>query len=81
MTVDQATESDYQYFCAHPDEEVYIREFVPGEFGKRELPELPPGYRYTSLVSVTMRVDGQPVGRFREMMAICENADELEDNE
>jgi hypothetical protein len=58
----------------HPNEEQYIREFVPGEFGKKELPELPEGYRYATLVSVTMRVDGQPVGRFREMMAICEES-------
>jgi hypothetical protein len=72
MTVDQATESDFRYFVEHPDEEQYIREFCPGEFGKRELPELPAGYRYATLVSVTLRVDGLPVGRFREMMAICE---------
>jgi hypothetical protein len=72
MTVEQVTQSDFRYFMEHPDEDQYIREFVPGEFGKKELPELPPGYRFATLVSVTMRVDGQPVGRFREMMAICE---------
>jgi hypothetical protein len=73
MTVDQATEADFRYFCAHPDQDQYIREFVPGEFGKRELPEIPPGFRYATLVSVQLRVDGQPVGRFRELMAICED--------
>jgi len=70
MTVDQATESDYRYFFEHPDQAQYIREFCPGEFGRRDLPELPPGYRYATLVSVTMRLEGKPVGRFREMMAI-----------
>jgi len=33
MTVDQAVEADRAYFDAHPDENEYIREFVPGEFG------------------------------------------------
>jgi hypothetical protein len=50
----------------------HIREFVPSEFAKVELPEVPPGDRYATLVSVTLRVDGESVGRFREMMAICE---------
>jgi hypothetical protein len=77
MTVDQATEADFQYFLAHPDEEQYVREFVPGEFGKAELPELPPGYRFATLVTVRLRVDGEPVGRFREAMAICEELGEL----
>lgn len=31
MTVEQATEADFRYFMEHPDEEQYIREFVPGE--------------------------------------------------
>jgi hypothetical protein len=73
MTTDQATEADFRYFCAHPDQDQYIREFVPGEFGKCELPEIPAGFRYATLVSVQLRVDGQPVGRFRELMAICEH--------
>jgi hypothetical protein len=73
MTVDRATASDFRYFCEHPDQDQYIREFVPGEFGKSELPSIPPGYRYATLVSVQLRVDGQPVGRFRELMAICED--------
>jgi hypothetical protein len=76
LTVDQATEGDFRYFCEHPDEEQYIRQFVPGEFGAVELPPIPRGFRYATIVSVTMRVDGRPVGRFRELMAICENIDE-----
>lgn len=73
LTVDEATAGDFRYFCDHPDEEQYIRQFVPGEFGPVELPPVPAGFRYTTLVSVTMRVGGQPVGRFRELMAICED--------
>ena len=70
LTVDQATEADFQYFCDHPDEEQYIRQFVPGEFGKKEVAPIPPGFRYATIVSVTLRVDGQPVGRLRELMTI-----------
>ena len=60
LTVDQATEADFQYFCEHPDEEQYIRQFVPGEFGKKELAQIPPGFRYATIVSVTLRFDRQP---------------------
>lgn len=72
MTVDQACEGDFGYFCEHPEEDEYIRQFVPGEFGEAELPELPPGFRYVTIVSVSLRVDCQPVGRFRNLMAIRE---------
>jgi hypothetical protein len=51
MTVDQATEADFRYFCDHPDEEQYIRQFVPGEFGKEELAPIPPGFRYATIVT------------------------------
>ena len=77
LTVDQATEGDFRYFCAHPDEDQYIRQFVPGEFGPVELPPVPAGFRYATLVSVTMRVGGEPIGRFRELMAVCEDTNEL----
>ena len=73
LTVDQATEADFRCFCDHLDEEQYARQFVPGEFGKKELAPIPAGFRYATLVSVTLRVDGQPVGRLRELMAICED--------
>jgi hypothetical protein len=53
LTVDQACAGDFQYFCEHPDEEQYIRQFVPGEFGAIELPPIPPGFRHATLVSVT----------------------------
>jgi hypothetical protein len=38
MTVDEAVEADRRYFDEHPEEDEYIREFVPGEFGNAELP-------------------------------------------
>jgi hypothetical protein len=35
------------------------------------------GFRYATLVSVTLRVDGEPVGRLRELMAIFEDVNGL----
>ena len=46
MTVDEAVAADRKYFDENPDEDEYIREFVPGEFGKIELSEIPEGLRY-----------------------------------
>jgi hypothetical protein len=74
MTVDEAVAADRKYFDEHPDEEEYIREFVPGEFGAAELPEIPEGFRYATHVSVMLRVDGEPVGRYRNLMMISEGA-------
>jgi hypothetical protein len=73
MTVDEAVAADRKYFDEHPEETEYIREFVPGEFGAAELPKIPPGFRYATHVAVTLRVSGQPVGRYRRLMAICES--------
>jgi hypothetical protein len=56
---------------AHTEE--YIRDFVPGEFGAVELPEILPGFRYATHVSVMLRVDGEPVGRYRNLMMICDS--------
>jgi len=75
MTVDQAVEADRAYFDAHPDENEYIREFVPGEFGASELPEIPDGFRFATHVSVKLRVAGEPVGRYRRLMAVCDDSD------
>ena len=72
MTVDEAVAADRKYFDENPDEDEYIREFVPGEFGKIELPEIPEGFRYATHVAVNLRVDGQPIGRFRRLMTVCE---------
>jgi hypothetical protein len=72
MTVDEAVAADRRYFDEHPDEEEYIREFVPGEFGAAELPEILPGFRYPTCVSVMLRVDGEPVGRYRNLMMVSE---------
>jgi hypothetical protein len=44
---------------------------APREFGKAELPEIPPGFRYATLVSVLYR-EGVPVGRYRQLMTICD---------
>jgi hypothetical protein len=72
MTIDEAVAADRRYFDEHPDEGEYIREFVPGEFGAMELPEIPEGFRYATHVSVMHREQGQPVGRYRRLMAVCE---------
>jgi hypothetical protein len=71
-TVDEAVKADRKYFDDHPDEDEYIREFVPGEFGKAELPEIPDGFRYATHVSVFHRENGEPVGRYRRLMAVLE---------
>jgi 5-methylcytosine-specific restriction endonuclease McrA len=39
--------------------------------GKAELPEIPPGFRYATHVSVLMR-NGQRVGRYRKLMTVCD---------
>jgi hypothetical protein len=71
MTVDEAVAADRRYFDEHPDEDEYIREFVPGEFGTAELPEIPEGFHYATCVSRLWR-DGRPVGRYRNLMMVCE---------
>jgi hypothetical protein len=73
MTVDEAVQADRDWFAAHPDQDEYIREFVPGEFGARELPEFPSGFRYATHVSVFQRIDGLAVGRYRQLMAVCDD--------
>jgi hypothetical protein len=72
MRIDEAVMADRAYFDANPDEDEYIREFVPGEFGDIEMPDIPEGFRYATHVSVRLRVRGEPVGRYRRLMAICE---------
>jgi hypothetical protein len=74
QTVEDVLAADRRYFEEHPDEEEYIREFVPGEFGIAELPEIPDGFRYATCVSRLWR-DGQAVGRYRNLMAISEGAE------
>jgi hypothetical protein len=41
------------------------------QFGKAELPKIPPGFRYATHVSVLYR-EGIPVGRYRKLMTICD---------
>jgi hypothetical protein len=71
MTVDESIAADRQYFVEHPGEEEFIREFCPGEFGAAELPEIPPGSRFATCVSRLWR-DGEPVGRYRSLMTVCD---------
>ena len=72
LTVDEAVEADRAYFDAHPEQDEYIREFVLGEFPAGELPEIPPGFRYVTHVSVIHRTDGRADGRYRRLMAVSE---------
>jgi hypothetical protein len=72
QTVDEVVEADWQYFEEHPDEEEYIREFVPGEFGAAELPDIPEGFCYATCVSRLWK-DGQPIGRYRNLMFVSED--------
>ena len=72
MTVDQAVAADRKYFDEHPDEDAYIREFVPGEFDEVELPEIPEGFVYATHVQLIKCIQGQPVGRYRQLMAIID---------
>jgi len=71
--VEAAIAADRRYFDEHPEENEYIREFVPGEFPAAELPPIPPGFRYATIVSVTIRDEnGAAVGRWRNLMAVEE---------
>jgi hypothetical protein len=72
MTVDEAVEADRAFFDANPEVDEYICDFVPGEFGKLELPAIPDGFYYATHVSVTLRVRGEPIGRYRRLMALCD---------
>jgi hypothetical protein len=72
--VEQAIEADRIWFAEHPGEDEYIREFCPGEFGCKELPDIPAGFRYVTLVTVIHRTNGVADGRYRRMIAVCEQA-------
>ncbi len=37
-----------------------------------ELPQIPEGFRYATHVSVFHREQGEPVGRYRRLMAVCD---------
>jgi hypothetical protein len=72
--VEQAIEADRRYFTEHPETDEYVREFCPGEFGTAELPEIPPGFRYATHVSVLHRdSSGRADGRYRQLMAVCDH--------
>jgi hypothetical protein len=73
MSVEEVFEADRQYFLENSAEEEFIREFCPGEFGAAELPEIPPGFRYATCVSVLYH-DGEPVGRCRNLVVVCDGA-------
>jgi hypothetical protein len=75
--VEQAIEADRRWFDEHPDEDQYIREFCSGEFGKMELPVIPPGFRYATMVSVIHRDEtGVADRRHRHLLAVCEDVKE-----
>jgi hypothetical protein len=69
MSLEEVLEADRQYFLDHPNEEEFIREFCPGEFGAAELPEILPGFRYATCVSRLYR-EGKPVGRWRNLIMV-----------
>jgi hypothetical protein len=71
-TVDEAVEADRRYFVEHPEADEYIREFCPGEFNAEELPEIPSGFRYATRVTVIHRTNGVADGRYRQMIAVCD---------
>jgi hypothetical protein len=54
----------------HPEADEYIREFCPGEFHAVDLPEIPPGFRYATMVTVIHRTDGVADGRYRRAIAV-----------
>jgi hypothetical protein len=72
-TVDEAVEADRRWFAEHPDQDAYIREFCPGEFYAAELPDLPPGFRYATLVTVIHRTEGVADGRYRHCIGWCDD--------
>jgi hypothetical protein len=45
---------------------------VPGEFDEVELPETPEGFVYATHVQVIKRIQGQPVGRYRQLMTMID---------
>jgi hypothetical protein len=69
--LEQVKAADRAWFDAHPEENEYIRDFVPGEFPARELPVAPPGFTYATLVTVIARdKEGRAIGRRRNLMAV-----------
>ena len=73
--VEQAIEADRRYFTEHPHQIEYIREFCPGEFGAAELPDIPAGFRYATVVTVIHRTAGVVDGRHRRMISVCDDLD------
>jgi hypothetical protein len=72
--LERIAETDRAWFDEHPDEDSYIREFVPREFAALDLPPIPEGFRYATLVSVTHRDQtGAAVGRYRRLLAVCDD--------
>jgi len=73
LTVEEALAADREFFAEHPECDAYVREFVPGEFGKAELPEIPAGFRYATHVAVIERVAAEAVARHRNLLAVCDD--------
>ncbi len=56
MTVDEVVAADRQYFDEYPDEDEYIREFMPGQFEAAELPRSRLPERYQLLCDTAWRL-------------------------
>jgi len=64
IDLDSASTADRAWFEAHLDEPHCVRDFVPGEFPEGELPNIPDGFRYGTLVTMI----GAPCARMRQMI-------------
>jgi hypothetical protein len=71
LVTEQLAEDDRQLAAAPArpkrDREAYIREYTPGEFDVEQLPELPRGFRFATLVCW---LRGQ--GQIRRLIAITD---------
>jgi hypothetical protein len=72
--VELAIEADRLWFAEHPEDDEYIREFCPGEFGAVKLPYVQLGFRRVTLVTVIHRTNGVADGRYRRMIAVSDDA-------
>lgn len=70
---------DRVWFEEHPSEDSYIRAFIPGEFPMQDLPPLPEGFVYATLVRILGRAaDGRPLARFRDLLAVTDDEEAMQ---
>jgi hypothetical protein len=77
ITVDEVIQQDREFFTDNPELNEYIRPYCPGEFGAVELPIPPRGFEHATHVSVTARINGEPLLRYRRLMFVCEDINEV----